>query len=158
MYAYANSYIRQCSITIELVPLSPMHPDIRVSQLFYSDLEEWLKAGVKEGSFIFRKIVGVLIPNPEVWASSGGVDKIFERENYRDHLWAAHQFVNKGRPSFTMRETRALVGQLIQEAKRKIDKTMNFLREEPEKKEEEKSKACFLDDVDTRDLEFSDEE
>ena len=57
-------------------------------------------------------------------------------------------------------QSKYLVGQLIQEAKRKIkgDQTMNSLREEPEKNEEDKSKACFLDDVDTRDLELSDEE
>ena len=98
------------------MPLSPLHPNIRVREEFLQDMDFLVAESKKEPTFIFRKLMEVLIPANNDWASAKGIDGMFT--NFKDQLWTSFQYVKKGRPNWLIRECRRLISQLIEESKR----------------------------------------
>ena len=68
--------------SINLVPLSPLHPNIKVREEFLQDMDVLIAESKKEPTFIFRKLMEVLIPANNDWASAKGIDGMFTKYQF----------------------------------------------------------------------------
>ena len=79
-----------------------------------------MKECEKNASYVYRKIIVVLIPDERDWAASNGSRKFIKK--YPGEIGATFEFVNLKKSSFLMRDCMQLVNQLIAEARRSLKK------------------------------------
>ena len=131
-----------------MVQLSKSYPQVFVQPLFLSDMNAHL--GKKDPSFVFRRLVQVLIPEDTVWAQSNGSKDMFV--NYDAQIGAAFEFVNSAKPNFTMRQCRQLLCQIIAETRRamriKLESTIHVASSTDE---EELMETAKVDKENTKD-------
>ena len=71
-------------------------------------------------SFVFRRVISVLVPQLHEWAAFKGAKVMLEK--HHQEVAAAHDFIHKKRPHFEMREVKQLINQMITEARRSLKK------------------------------------
>ena len=99
----------------------------------------------KDGSFIFRKIIQVLITDHATWAQSTGAKDMLE--SHGSQIGAAYEFVHEARKDFNLSMCRKILCQIIVESRRmlrkKFDETMNITtgNDEAEKRDVTKERC-----------------
>ena len=66
------------------------------------DMEQVLMDGQKSASSVFRKLIGVIISDVNVWAESKGAKDLFR--DYESEIGAVFECIGKIRASFVMKD------------------------------------------------------
>ena len=98
------------------VQLCENYPQVTIPSILLRDMDQVLLEGVKPGSFVFRKLIGVILSDVNVWAESKGAKEMLR--DYESEIGAAFEFVSKKRESFLMKECKAVINQMCAEARR----------------------------------------
>ena len=101
-----------------LIQLSKLYPKILVEPILYDDMQSLLSDGKKEASYIFRKLIQVLIPETTAWAQCNGAKDMVE--TYSSEIGAAYEFVKAGRQYFDYKKRNSLLCQIIAEQRRTL--------------------------------------
>ena len=65
-----------------MIVLENTYPHIKVTALVKRDMTTIIRETKKDASYIFRKLIQVLIPDLEVWAESSGVNDMHSKFKY----------------------------------------------------------------------------
>ena len=70
-----------------LVPISSNYPSILVSPMFSIEMQAIIDDSKKENSFIFRKVIGTIIPDHIEWAKRKGSEML---DDFQNEILAAY--------------------------------------------------------------------
>ncbi len=79
-----------------------------------------IENGDKSASSIFRKVMGVVVEDINIWAKTKGAKQMLLK--YADEIGATFEYVSKHKDGFLMKECKSLINQMCAEARRSMRK------------------------------------
>jgi hypothetical protein len=102
------------------VQLSENYPHVLVPPMLLRDMDQLLNDGDKSASSIFRKVMGVVVEDINIWAKTKGAKQMLLK--YADEIGATFEYVSKHKDGFLMKECKSLINQMCAEARRSLRK------------------------------------
>ena len=98
------------------VTFTENYPQVTILPVLLRDTKQLLDEGHKSASYIFRKVIGAIISESQVWETSTGAKQLLKK--YDSQINAAFEYVSKQRTSYTMKECKQVINQMCAEARR----------------------------------------